>query len=402
MKKPLVLAIVLAILLASPGAPAAAESRPYRLDLTVATYGGAFDGEGVREESGSLAILEAIARPEVRGDRWRLEAPFRVSHRQTFGADLSETTGSLDLEPWYEATKRVRVGLEAGVRGASRPGWPDPYQPVAGGLAATDRYGWFGWRAGVQAYARPAPHHHVRARYRYASYDFVDDPAFNPNVVEGGNPMHLTPRDNVQHQVDLSWRYVADAWALAVRLDYARRQEGELLARSAGTGSTRATPASPLFTTPRQEVAVWEPSAELQASPFGDRLELSFRYGVDLQDDVYQGYYSYTQHHPRVAARLAVTERLSATATYEAWLRTYGANGTAAARLEYGTRRTSSRVALGGELGYDLGRGLRARGAVEWVDRGTNFADYVPPASVYDIDWDYTNVTVLAGVEYNL
>lgn len=397
------LLLSLAALAAIPARAAGAQpERPYALGLTVSTLGGGFDGLGVRKDSGSVAIVDVSASPELRGERWRLEAPLRLEHRQTFGADLSETTWAVELEPWYEPARRVAVGLTASALGASRPDWPDLYQrdDVTGALSPTDRFGWAGWRAGAQAYARPARRQHLRARYRFASYDYVDDPAFDPNNLPDGGPMHLTPRDNDQHQVDVSWRYVEKTWALALRVDYTRRQERDLLARTARTGSTRRTPASALYTTPKQETSLWEPSAELRLTPRGGRLELALRYGVEVQDDLFQGYYSYTQHHPRLAARLAVTSRLEVEARYEAWLREYGADGTEPSRLESGTRRTSSRVALGGELGYAVAKGLRARASVEWVDRGTNYPDYVAPGPV--IDWDYTNLTALAGLEYRL
>ena len=43
----------------------------------------------------------------------------------------------------------------------------------------------------------------------------------------------------------------------------------------------------------------------------------------------YQGYYSLTGHHPRVVAKLAVTDHLTARARYEGWYRTYGPNSSA-------------------------------------------------------------------------
>jgi hypothetical protein len=408
------LPFALAALLAVPtaAADAAKKDGPYRLDLEAAAYGGAFDGYGIREQSGGMAIVEVSAQPEVRGEALSLEVPLRIAHRETFGTELSETTGAVDLEPWWQATRALRVGLDAGLVGASRPDWEDLYQrnPTTGALAPTDRYGYLAWRAGLQLYARPGRHQHLRASYRFVSYDYVDDPEYNPNVAEGGDPMHLTPGDQDDHKLDVSWSYRKKTWALALRLDYTRRNEQVLLARSARTGSTRAAPGSPLYSTPLQRTSLWEPSAELTLEP-ATSVELSVRYGYDVQDDLYQGYYSYGQHHPRIVARWAMTRRLAAAARYEGWFRTYGPNSTepvsqgGTRKLDYGDRRVSSRFLLGGEVEYALRKGLVARARVEFVDRGTNYYDYVPPpegTSSYDIDWDYTNLTAFAGIEYRL
>lgn len=399
----------IAVLLASAASAAdpAPKEAPYALDLRAAAYGGAFDGYGIRKESGGLVVLELSATPEARGRRsWFVELPVRASHRATPGADLSETLLGADVEPWLQISPGFRAGLTGGVVYLSRPDWEDLYQPQPdGSLAPTDRYGYLAWRAGIQAYGRPARHQHLRVRYRFVSYDYVDDPNYNPNVVEGGDPMHLTPGDQEDHQVDLSWSYRQRTWALALRLDYTRRNELVLLSRSARTGSTRLAPGSPLYTTPLQRTSLWEPSAELTLEPLR-RVELAIRYGYDVQDDLYQGYYSYGQHHPRVVARWAATDRLAAAARYEGWFRTYGPNGTepvsagGTVKLEYGDRRVSSRFLLGGEVEYLLAKGLLARARVEYVDRGTNYYDYVPPASSYDIDWDYLNLTAFAGIEY--
>ena len=367
------------------------------LQLEAATYGGAFDGEGTRTDSGGVAVLELRGSPALHREGWWLDVPFRLAHRETFGASLSQTTGAIDLAPWFVLTRTLRVGLEAGVYGRSSPDWPDQYQrdPVTGALAPTDRYGYFAARGGAVLYARPAQHQHVRARYRYVSQDYQTDPNFDPN-----NPMHLTPRSNTRHELGGSWRYVEHAWALAFHLDYTRRYETELLARNAGTGGTSGG------TNPLQVTSLWAPAVELELRRLLDgRLELSLGYGLDVQDDTFQGYYSYTEHHPRVVARLDVTRRLSAAARYEGWFRTYGPNGTSPSRLDYGTRRESARFLLGGEVGYQLGGGLTARANVEYVDRGTNYPDYVPPpagTSAYDINWDYTNLYAVLGLEYRM
>ncbi len=253
-------------------------------------------------------------------------------------------------------------------------------------------------RAGTQLYARPAPHQHLRARYRFVSYDYVADPAFD----EIDDPNHLTPRDRTEHQVDASWRYREDAWAFGAGLDYTRRHYTTLQSRNARTGGTP----DPLTgeRNPDQELSIVEPSAELDLTRLEGRLDLSFRYGVQLQNDPYQGYYSSTTHHPRVQVKLAATPRLALQAALEGWYEIYGADGST--RLDAGdTTRVDLRTKLGGEVAYRLGGGLSARAEASWLKRSTNYRDYVPPpagTSAYDIRFDYTNLTVLGGLEYKL
>ncbi len=147
-----------------------------------------------------------------------------------------------------------------------------------------------------------------------------------------------------------------------------------------------------------------EPSFEVELRKLGGgRADLSFQYGYEVQDDPYQGYYSFTGHNPRIVAKLSLTDRLSARARYEEWYRTYGPN--ASTRLEAGaTRRDDSRTAFGAEASYRLAGNLSAHARLDWITRSTNFRDYVPNgiAPDYDIRWDYTNLWFLGGLQYKL
>jgi hypothetical protein len=378
-----------------------AQDGPLRLRLTASATGGAFDGEGVLRESGGAAVTAASAEAEVVGERWRLSVPARLAHRETFGVELSETSGALDVEPWYVVSKGLRLGLEAGLSGASRPDWPDPYQrdEATGALRPTDRYSYLAYRGGVQLYARPGARQHLRARYRHVEYDYAEDPAFSEDDL-----MHLTPRDRSEEQLDFSWRYLQKTWDVALRADYARRSYDTLRARNRHSG---ATPEDALGNelNPLQELNVFAPSAELGLRGLGGALEVDLRYGLDFQDDPFQGYYSYTAQHPRVAAALALGERAAVKVAYEGWYKTYTADGST--RLDSGTRRTDSRTELSGRLEVRLGGRLSAVGETSYTVRTTNYTDLVqltPGASgrTYDIDYDYTNFSVLAGLKYEL
>lgn len=391
---------------AVPAVAAPAAKRRLAFDLRAATYGGAFDGSYQRRQSGGVAVLEAGGKPHLAGEGWYLDVPVKLVHRQTFGTELSETQGSVEVEPWYVVSRKLRLGLVAGLSGKSRPDWPDLYQPTnaaGGGLLPTDRYGYLSWLAGPKLWAHPAPHQHVRASYRFADYDYKTDPSFNPDRFTGGDLMHLTPRDRTEHQVDLSWRYHQDTWRVGVSVDYTRRAYKTLLARNRRTGST-PNPGG-LETNPKQELSIWEPAAELTLIRMGGKLEGSVGYGIEKRTDPYQGYYSLTAHVPRAKARLGIGEKLSVEAGIKGWYATYTADGSTRLDGAAGSRRLDTRTRLDGGAEYRLGGGLALRAQVMWRQRATNYRDYVPPpggTSSYDIDWDYTNVLVLAGLQYRM
>lgn len=384
-----ILAVTLALTASQPAYGAAAKPATkapstLTLDLLAEAYGGAFDGFGVLEESGAMAVLAIRVKPELRRDGFTLEVPVRLAHRQTFGADLSETSGSIGIEPWWQLSPRLRVGLDAELLGARRPDWPDLYErdPVTGALPPTDRYGFLAGRLGVQAWARPAPRQHLRARYRISLYDYVDDPLFDELL----EPYHLTPRDRVQHEVDVSWRLVQRAWAFALRTDYTYRAYSKLPSRpSAG---------SP----PDQRLHLVEPSVELELRPLGGKLDLSFRYGYLVQRDPYRGYYTLGGHHPRVVARLAASDRLTLGVRWEGRYEEYGPN--ASTRVDGAGPRRSDRTEIGAEAELRIGGGFSLRAEGEWVRRTTNYTDYEPPASPFDVDFDYVNLSAIAGIAW--
>lgn len=380
---------------AEPAGPAPAKDRRFDLGLTAAVLGGGLDGYGVRDQSGGQMLAELSARPEVRGDRWYLQVPLRLAHRQTFGTDLNETKGKIDLEPWYVASKSLRVGLDAGVSGANRPDWPDLYQRDAttGALAPTDRYSYLSWHGGAKLYARPAPRQHLRAAYRYVDYDYTEDPAFDPDPI-GGDVMHLTPRDRIEHRVDTSWRYRQDTWVFGLQLDYLFRRYDTLLARERSVPVVQGV-------NPRQELSMWNPAAELDLVRMNGKLEITLGYGIEVWDDPYRGYYSRTAHVPRASVRLALGDRVKAEAGVVGWYATYGAGGSH--NLDgTDTDRKDSKTKVTGELEYALRGGLAFQARLGYATRSTNYTDYAPPGSEYDIDFDYTNFTALAGFSYKL
>lgn len=386
-------ALALALLL--PAAePLAAESvnPPFAVDARVTALGGASSGLATRRDSGGLGVVRASVVPLAAQGPLELRVPLRLERDQAFGSDLTSTTAGAALEPQWQAMTSVRLGAELGYLRVWRLGWPDQYQPNPDlTLRETDRYSYRALRGGANVYARPAPHQHLRLRWRATSYDYRRDPNFDEL---DPTPTHLTPRDNVQNELDASWRYVEPAWALALRLGTDFRRDSVYPARQAQTGS-------PVAGT-RQKLNDYEPRAEIELRKLPGRVKLSLELGWAIRDDLYAGYYSYSGPHPRAVAEWAATDRLSLVADVQAWWLTYGPSSKA--NTEDGKRLYDHRGLVRGEARYALGRGLSFLGEASWRSRTTNYPDYVPgvfPASqLYDIRWDYDNYRVLAGVEW--
>lgn len=385
--------------LAAPAAPAApAGTAPHSAggapdwswSWTVSGAAGGFSGQGTRKDSGGLLLLDAQVEPAWRRGAVLLKLPAGASHRQTIGATLSETRVHAAAEPSWRLSDDLRLGAEAGAIGVWRPDWPDQYQRDASGhMPPTDRYSHLVLRGGANLYAQPAAHQHLRLRYRLDSVTYQRDPAFDP-----ATPMHLTPRDHVVHAVHASWRRLQPGWAVAARVDAAFRRDSVYLARRAGTGGSTGNP--------KQSLNDYEPSVELELRRLVGRADLSLRYGYEIRTDTFQGYYSFTGHHPEVKLAGPISRRVEASLSAEAWLRTYGPNSKAT--TEDGALLFDRKARVSGRLEWRLDDALSLFGRASWTRRTTNYPDYVPgvyPATrFYDIDWDYTNTEAIVGVRW--
>ncbi|HET9554734.1 MAG TPA: hypothetical protein VFP50_17335 [Anaeromyxobacteraceae bacterium] len=380
---------------AEPGA--ARREAGWSLDWRLAALAGGFSGHGVWKDSGGLAVVEGALTPTLHSGAFKLELPVRFGAQQTLGASLSEYSGSAGVAPEWKVRHGLRLGVEAGLTGAFRPDWPDLYQrDVSGHFTPTDRYSYLAWRAGATLWAQPVARQHLKIRYHYVSYDFRRDPSFDPSV----DAEHLTPRDNGQHHLDVSYRFLREGGAVGLRVEGMHRQDSVYLARHALTGSTS------FGTTPTQRLDQVEPSVEAEWKDLGGAVDLSLRYGWQVQRDPFEGYYSYTGHHPRAAIDWRATGALSVRLEGEAWLRTYGPNSKA--NTEDGKRLEYQKVGAAASLRYALGGGLslEAEGSVlrETTNYPNLFHDLVTGPNQFGqytvIDFDYTNWKALAGVEW--
>jgi hypothetical protein len=371
---------------AAQAAPGAAWT--WHWDLSAAA--GGFSGQKTRTDAGGLLVVDAGVEPSYASGALTLKLPVSVVHRQTVDATLSETRGHAAVEPTWRLGKALKVGAEAGLLGVFRPDWPDQYQREANGnMPATDRYSFLSWRVGANLYAQPAPHQHLRLRYRLESVTYQRDPAFDP-----ATPMHLTPRDHVAHQLQASWRRLQPTWALALRLDTEFRRDSVYLARRAGTGGSSGNP--------EQSLNDYEPSVELELRRLGGLADLSLRYGYEIRVDTFQGYYSFTGHHPAAKLEVPLAKGIDGRLSLEAWLRTYGPDSKT--NTEDGARLYDRKVRAAAALEWALGQELSLVGKASWTHRTTNYPDYVPgvfPATrFYEIAWDYDNLEALVGVRW--
>jgi hypothetical protein len=213
--------------------------------------------------------------------------------------------------------------------------------------------------------------------------------------------------DNERHDLELSWRYLQKRYSVGAQVEAFERHDFFLFARDAGTGRTHAGPGG-LPPNPLQSFRGFEPSLGGEVMLLGKKLEVDASYGFEIVEDLFQGYYSYTGHHPELKLVLTPRKGLSVTAGFEAWLREYGEGSYAAGPghppLVFGTRRSDRRSVFNAGVRYALRPGLSASLEGRFVTRRTNFPPYVPgvfPRNAdYEIDWSYDNWMALVGVEY--
>lgn len=374
----------------APGTVGAPETERTRYDFELRAVGGAFDGMGVRTDSGGVGILQLDLTPKFRSGQRTIEVPLRLDHRQTFGASLDETVLGAGVDV-VQRDARAESGWLAGASYTLRPNWPDLYQPDGmGGLGTTDRYSHFQGLLGWHYWAKLGDGRNARVKVRYLHTVYPRD----PNYDAATSVVHLAPRDNGTLKVDTSYRVVKKGYAYAVRLDGYFRQDFVLLAKNAGTGGTSRS-------NPKERLLGIEPQAEIELRSAA--ADVGVGLGYVAQVDTFAGYYSYTAPNPFVHLKIAPRSALSADLRAEAELRSFGPNSKS--DTEDGKRLRDTRYTVKGDVRYRLVDGFSLVAEGSWTKRDTNFRDYVPGVypsitSLYDIKWDYTNTMVTAGVEW--
>lgn len=384
----------------------ARSSRPAGLQIKAQldAAAGAWTGYQVRREPAALAELAGELELEWDLGAITVQVPVQVGHRQTFGARLQETRGRAGVDVGWKLAPGLRASASAHLGGAWRPGWNDLYQPLGDGtFVTTPRYSYLEPQLEAGLRYSALRDHTLSVRYELHRPDYLDDVNFDP-VDE---PTHLVPSDHLRHDLVLAWLYDLGNLELGARLEGAARYDQFLLARDAGTGRTHAGAGGPP-PNPLQVLYSLEPMVEAELTIA--RVQVQARYGFETVLDAYQGYYSFSGHHPRLKVRWSVTDALALRFSGELRTRDYGASsyvaGTNRPALDYGTTRSDRllAVSLDGEL--RLAANLFLTLELAGTNRETNFPDYVPfvfPSTrEYAIDWDYSHLRGLVGVSWRL
>lgn len=389
---------------------AAAAQRPSLLpfEASAALETGGFFGHQVRRQSGMLVTPTIRLAPRLEAGAFRAELPVLLRHRQAVGTSLSESRGELGLEGrWAGGPGKLRLEVQAAVVGVWRPGWPDLYQPLAGGgNEPTDRYSHLDGRAGLQLAAVPFRHHHARLKYRFTAARYAWDPDYDSVF----SPMHLAPFDSDRHEVSASWRYLGSGWKLGAVASAWQSTSRHRFARDAGSALTHSSPGG-LPSNPLRLLRGVEPGLEAEWKSKVLHLEVSASFGYELSIDTYQGYYTYGGVHPRLKLEYQPDERVYLALRGELRLREYGPQGYQAGLnghppLAWGKYRADHRFAVGLDGRFVLRPELELTLSLDWVRRETNFPAYVPGSypvnGLYDIDWNYMNWTAGLGVVWRL
>ena len=366
------------------------------------TSGGGMSGYRERKEDFGFIRGAAVFEPTLRVGDLVLALPVGVAHRETIGASLSESRASFTFEARYRFSRAFRAYAFAGLQVVDRPNWPDLRQPTADGHLGTDRYSYGTRRVGGGVTVHPARRHWLRSSYEYRLADYDADPAFQP--IE--HPTHLAPFDHEKHLADLAYHYSTRRLRIGVGADGFIKHNFFWFSRDAHTGFTHAAPRG-REPNPLQTLGRVVPRVDVKLKPLKNQLELYLRYAHELQEDPFQGYYSFSGPNPRIELRYSPVALLWLHAGAELWWRRYGAGsyrqGIGHPELDSGDRRHDHRVST--ELGAKLSLGkvcaLTLQGS--YLLRETNFPDYepgvFPPTRNYSIDWDYRNFRVEAGIE---
>ncbi len=362
------------------------------------------------KKSAALVLVEAEAKAKLDSRTWRLQFPLTASHRQTFLGSLPESRLQGAVEGQLRRFKAVRLDAALGAKGVLRQGWIDLYQPkTTGGYEHTGRYSYFEWFFSLGAVAKPARGQRVELDYRFRPTDYRDDPAFNANA----DPNHLVPGDRSEHLLTVSWRLREKPYTLEVYSEARWRYYEHAFSRDALTGKTHAGPGGPP-PNPLYSQRTLEPGMKA-AMDFGREVNLEVRYGFESSADLYQGYYSSSAHKPELRmhwrrrhALFDAPVELFAKAAYEA--RSYGPNsyapGPGHPALLFGDHRTEQRYGLGVDIKQGIAKPWSMFASADLLVRRSNFPPYeagvFPASKQYNIDWNYENWMLVAGVEYDL
>jgi len=393
------LGLSLSILLAPRASQGAVD-----VDASVAQSAGVLSGDTIHPAGGPASWTDLELRTEASLGTWDLGLPLDLSHRQTFGFPLSETRAVLGskLRNGWGPHKLL---LYAGAYGTWRPGWLDPYQPDASGEPTpTHRHSFASPRLRAQWDVLPREGRRLTVEAQLRRPDYLEDPDYDPELA----PTHIIPGDHLRSSLELAWRATGDRWRLDLSTSADLRVYSETYARDAGTGLTHASSEEP---NPSYRTLDLEPRVRLRVEP--GPLSLRVGYGLEIVEDLFEGYYSYRGHHPSLRVDWQFSDTLALSGRTEVWLRRYGpdsyadsyADGGSHITLDAGERRWDRRARGSLEFRHRLGTHWAVGSELQGALRETNFPDYQPgvfptSSSAYDIDWDWRTWQGSMGLFY--
>jgi len=358
-------------------------------------------GDTINPGAGAMSVVGADLTPKLLRGGLELSAPLTYNYRQTFATSLTDMHGKGGAKVLYRFNRRVRASAELGLAATWKPDWVDPFQPLMdGGFGTTDRYSHWDRRASVDVDVRPARHQRVHVGYDYVLSVYKHDPQFDPIY----QPLHLTPWDRDMHRLDAEWRVRRVFTTFRVGVELARWQYFFTFAGDAKTGithtSTGGEPPNPLL-----ELRSLKPRIESNFA-VTDRVALRARYELEVMQDPFQGYLSYTGQHPSLTMSAQLPHMIELGARADYYHRNYGRNSynyiedpmdPTHPPLAYGDRRVEDRVYVTADARMPLSLKWSPHWAVLAEARiGSRRTNY----TYGDIEWGYFNWLAWTGAEY--
>ncbi len=364
-----------------------------------------------RKAQGGLLNLQAEAVPTMRYKRGRFKValPLSVSYRETFGFSLREVRLREGLElsgrPWKWLEGSLAVTLDH----VLRPSWSDFYQPLLNSdgtptqLGTTDRYSYNAWSlSGELTVPYDLGGSSLSGGFKRRVYSV--DSAYDPVL----SPTHLTPYDRDIYYASLSSMLdLGKGFSVRLKGRIQAIRDPLTYARDAGTGTTHSGPGG-TPANPKQEFLRWDTGLRLSGWFPSLNTRLVLNLGFEQNLDTFQDYYTWSAPSGELSVRVRPVRLLSVEASYGLTWRTFTdqgyQQGPGHPALDEGELRQMVKQRFASRVTYAFwGKQIVPYLEMVWQSAQTNFPDYEPyvfPAeSAYDIDFDYSWLTIMTGLE---
>ncbi|MDH4200493.1 MAG: hypothetical protein OEV66_08955 [Spirochaetia bacterium] len=289
-----------------------------------------------------------------------------------------------------------------------RPKWPDLYQPnplqfggtadpLYGSYLPTDRNSYHKLEPGLSMEYNGIKALPFSINLRYIRNLQYIDPLFTQI-----NPTHLTPSAYTGYaaQIEMTYR-ISKKLYISLANDFEYRSYDYELARDSVTGKTnyKKTP-NPLFS------KMMNTSALGVLIKFGKNLSVKPFFGVELNSDLYQGYYSYTGIEPGIEVAHKIgnfryTLKFSETLQFFDPVNSFDPLKTTDGKTLY---KYYTKANL--NMKYEFNKHIESFIEAGMFIKQTNYPAYVsgvnPAKKNYNIDFNFTNYSIMGGAAYKL